>query len=208
MLLDSRIKGKRIVGYRTYYKELETERKVTLINLFRKDNQVAVNQIVNILLGLTLTTDAVKVPREFNLEQHMSVYDKTYETWVYELTALMYSCQDCGKPTWELAEKIIASLPLDRVYSQNICTCTDNLLVYCSYDSAHFSIYFAAIDPNAPPEVERPFVSDYVGTDTRLRDNVKGFLTGRGDRRDRNESDDMEMDMFDGEKDGKTTGNR
>ena len=118
VLLDSRIKGKRIVGLRTYYKELESERRVTLINLFIKDNQVAVNQIVNILLGLTLTTDAVKVPREFDLDQHMNVYDKTYEAWVYELTALMQACQDCGKPTWELAGNIIASLPLDRVYSK------------------------------------------------------------------------------------------
>ena len=75
-MLDTRLRGKRIIGLRTYYKELEKERKGTLISLFRKDNTVAVNQIVNVLLDLTLTTEAQKVPKEFDLDQYMIVYEK------------------------------------------------------------------------------------------------------------------------------------
>ena len=36
VLLDTRLRGKRIIGIRTYYKELGNERKGTLISLFRK----------------------------------------------------------------------------------------------------------------------------------------------------------------------------
>ena len=120
------------------------------------------NQIVNVLLDLTLTTEAHKVPKVFDLDQYMIVYEKTYETWVYELISLMNLCKDCGKPTWELVGNIIASLPLDRIYSQNICLCMDNLLDYCSYDDTHYCIYFARINPKANPANERPFISDYV----------------------------------------------
>ena len=102
----------------------------------------------------------------------------------------MNSCKYCGKPTWELVGNIIASLPLDRVYNQNICICMDNLLDYCSYDSTHYCIYFARIDPNAKPENERPFISDYVGENMK-RLNIKG-----SDIRDKDESNDMEMNMF------------
>ena len=160
VLLDTRLRGKRIIGLRTYYKELEKERRGTLISLFKTGNVEAVDQIVNILLELTLTTEAQKPPKLFDLDQYMIVYKKTYETWVFELLSLMNTCDNCGKPTWDLVGNIIASLPLDRIYGQTICLCVDNLLEYCSYDDTHYCIYFARIDPKVNPVDERPFISD------------------------------------------------
>ena len=49
VLLDTLLRGKRMIGLRTYYKEMEKERRGTLISLFKTGNTVAVDQIVDIL---------------------------------------------------------------------------------------------------------------------------------------------------------------
>ena len=59
VLLDSTLRGKRMIGLRTYFKDMEKERRGTLISLFKMGNVDAVNQIVNILLEQTLTTEAL-----------------------------------------------------------------------------------------------------------------------------------------------------
>ena len=128
----------------------------------------------------------------------MTVYKKTFETWVYDLLSLIITCDKCGEPTWEVVGNIIASLPLDRVYEQNICLCEDNLMEYCSYDETHYCIYFAKIAANANPADERPFISDYIERSMK-RINVKG-----SDIRNADDCDNMEMDMFDGGKDNES----
>ena len=59
--------------------------------MFKTGNVDAVNQIVDILLELTLTTVAEKPPKLFDLDQYMTVYKKTFETWVFDLLSLIIS---------------------------------------------------------------------------------------------------------------------
>ena len=63
VLIDSTLRNKRILGLRTYFRNMEKERRGTLISLFKTGNGDAVNQIVDILLDLTLTTVAEKPPK-------------------------------------------------------------------------------------------------------------------------------------------------
>ena len=57
VLVDGKIPGRRIISLRTYFKESEEERRITLINLFKKEDKGAVDQLVSVLMELTLTTD-------------------------------------------------------------------------------------------------------------------------------------------------------
>ena len=167
VLIDGPLRSKRMVGLRTYFKKMENERRGTLMSLFKTGRSEAIQQVINVLLELTLTKEENppnpnKPPKVFGLNQYMTVYERTYESFEDELLSLIVACDECGKPTWETVGHIISSMPLDRVYGQNICLCTDNLLEYCSYDENHYYIYFAKIAPDAKPAKERPFISDYV----------------------------------------------
>ena len=147
--MNGTISGKRIISLRSYFKENREDRRITLISLFRRGDEYkeAVEQLVNVLLDLTVTDDPDKKPVEFILAQYLTVYERTCEEWVKHLTGMMISCKDCDKPTWKWASIIIASVPLDRVYCKNICVCNGNLRSYCSMTPNHLNIYFALIEP-------------------------------------------------------------
>ena len=54
-MVDVKIPGRRTISLRTYFKESEEERRITLINLFKKEDKGAVDQLVSVLMELTLT---------------------------------------------------------------------------------------------------------------------------------------------------------
>jgi len=199
VLVDSPLRNKRMIGLN--FKNVEKERRGTLMSLFKTGRSEAVHQVIDILLELTLTKEENppnqnKPPKVFDLDQYMTVYERTYESFVNELLSLIIACDECGKPTWETVGHIISSMPLDRVYGQNICLCTDNLLEYCSYDENHYCIYFAKIAPNAKPAKERPFTSDYVQWN---RVNMK-----ESDMQSADGCDNMDEDRFDGGNDNES----
>ena len=57
VLIDGPLRGKRIVGLRTYYESMEKERRGTLLSLFKNGRSEAVRQIVDVLLELTLVKE-------------------------------------------------------------------------------------------------------------------------------------------------------
>ena len=99
-MVDGKIPGRRRISLRTYFKGSEEERSITLINLFKKEDKGAVDQLDSVLMELTLTTDPKKIPRDFILGQRLMVYKRTYEQWVTHLTNMMIACNDCDRPTW------------------------------------------------------------------------------------------------------------
>ena len=142
VLMNGTIPGKRMVSLRTYKIEHMEKRRGILFSLFKNEEEYheKVEQVVNIFLDITVWSLKQKKPVDY-----MSVYQKSYEDWIGDLTFIMVPCQTCKRPPWSLASTIIATIPLERVYYHDMCQFTDNLLSYCSMSPDHRNIYYAVL---------------------------------------------------------------